>query len=399
MILGAGYAQVPLYRAANKLGYRTAACSIAGNYPGLALADEVIEADITDPDAVIRGAAAAGIAGAATCCMDLGTLALGAVCDTLYLPGPSRDTALAASDKSVEKEIYRRHGIPAAAHRVVRTAAEVREALSEIGFPAMIKAVDLTGSRGVRRVETPEEAEAAFESAMHETARDFCIVEEFLSGTMFGIEAMADAEGAMVYCLPMDNEMKGGNPSFPVGHTVPWSRPDLTQQAENLAESVIRAMGIRSCAVDLDCMLVENTMYVIEATCRAGATCISETTGLHFGIDYYEALVKLAMGEDVRPMFSLPRDLRRPAVSHLLAAPSAGILRRIECPAELPEAVADLSFCVREGDTLRPMENGRDRIGQIIVTGEDAGTCRKTMQCVMDEIRIVYEDGRREKIC
>ena len=40
MILGASYTQIPLYEAAKRLGVRTIAASIPGEYPGFGIADE-----------------------------------------------------------------------------------------------------------------------------------------------------------------------------------------------------------------------------------------------------------------------------------------------------------------------------------------------------------------------
>lgn len=41
MILGAAYWQVPIIQSAKELGYRTIVVGIKGNYPGIAIADEV----------------------------------------------------------------------------------------------------------------------------------------------------------------------------------------------------------------------------------------------------------------------------------------------------------------------------------------------------------------------
>lgn len=49
MILGASYSQLPLYEAARKLGAATVAASTPGDWPGFAVADESVYADITNP--------------------------------------------------------------------------------------------------------------------------------------------------------------------------------------------------------------------------------------------------------------------------------------------------------------------------------------------------------------
>ena len=52
MILGASYSQLPLYEAARKLGAATVAASTPGDWPGFAVADESVYADITNPESM-----------------------------------------------------------------------------------------------------------------------------------------------------------------------------------------------------------------------------------------------------------------------------------------------------------------------------------------------------------
>ena len=56
MILGASYSQLPLYEAARKLGAATVAASTPGDWPGFAVADESVYADITNPEAILKAA-------------------------------------------------------------------------------------------------------------------------------------------------------------------------------------------------------------------------------------------------------------------------------------------------------------------------------------------------------
>ena len=71
MILGASYSQIPLIKAAKRLGYRAIVASIPGDYRGFAYADEIAYVDITDPEAVLDAAREWDIDGVATCCIDV----------------------------------------------------------------------------------------------------------------------------------------------------------------------------------------------------------------------------------------------------------------------------------------------------------------------------------------
>lgn len=41
---------------------------------------------------------------------------------------------------------------------------------------------------------------------------------------------------------------------------------------------------------------------MIEITGRAGGTCLPEMVSIYYGINYYEAIVRLALGMDVQEM-------------------------------------------------------------------------------------------------
>ena len=396
LILGASYSQVPLIRAAKRLGYETVAASIPGDYAGLKEADDITYVDITDPEAVLIAAQEAEIGGVTTCCMDLGIRAQGYVCEKMELPGPGIFATEAACDKSVEKAAYVKNGVNTAPYFLVKNEEELTEALSALTFPVILKAVDLMGSRGIFRADTPEEARDAFHRSMEATARDFCIVEEFIEGTMFGVEAMIYG-GQVVFALPLGNIMREGNPSFPIGHYVPWEHADeLQAEIEELVLKVAQALEFDDCGMDLDCMYKDGKIYVIEATARAGATCITDTVSLYYGIDYYEALVKVAMGISPRDMFREDRIPKRPSITRLLGADRPGTVRKITVPegnvsqagAGLHAKVEDLSFNIAEGSRVQPLANGRDRIGQLIISGDTLEDAQALQEQLLQRIRV-----------
>ena len=375
MILGASYSQIPLIKAAQRMGVTALVASIPGDYQGFQYADEIAYVDITDPEAVLAAAKEADIDGVATCCMDVGIRALGYVCEHMKLPGLNIAAAEASCNKYLEKEAYMRHGVNTARFYKVHDKKELEEALTHLEFPVMVKAVDLMGSRGIFRSDSREDALQNFEKSMEATAQDFCIVEEFIEGSMFGVEAMV-SHGKLAYVLPLGNDLRQGNPPFPVGHHVPWEQEEtLFSQVWEQTEKVAEALGYDNCPMDLDCMLKDGKIYIIEATGRAGATCITDTVSIYYGIDYFEAIVRVALGMDVTDLFQRKDVPKTPSVTRLLSAKEKGIVESIQIPEKLPEGVMDLSFNIGKGSQVQPMENGRDRIGQLIIRGESLEQC------------------------
>ncbi len=385
LVLGASYSQIPLFQAAKRLGVRSIAATIPGPYAGIPYADEVVYCDITKPEEVLQAVKDLSIDAVTTCCMDVGTRTMGYLCKMLSLPGPGIG-AEAACDKSLQKQLYEEAGIRTAPYFLIRSVEDLQRAGRKIGYPLMLKAVDLMGSRGVFRADSEEEALSWYPLVMEQTRKDYCIAEKFLAGTMFGVEAMM-SRGSLAYVLPLGNDLHAGNPPFPQGHHVPWERADaLYEKICDVTQRVCKALAYDNCALDMDCMLQDGEIWMIESTPRAGATAITDMVGLYYGIDYFEAIVRSALGEDVSDLFRAKSGLAN--ASWLIGADRTGILEEIVLPEHLSENVVDLSFNVKSGDEVRKFSSGRDRIGQMIVKGNSAGDCLEEIRTILQNTEI-----------
>ena len=387
MILGAGYTQVPLHKAAQKLGYSTIAASIPGDYDSFNIADEIAYADISDPAAVIDAAKQFKADGVATCGLDLGMKAIGYVCEALALNGPSKSAAETVSDKYLMKKALKASGVTTADFFCIHNETELEEAIKRLTFPVILKATDQMGGRGIFKSSTPDEARENFKKSMAATKKDYCLIEKFIDGPLFGVEAMIQ-NGKIIFMLPNNTEIFEGATNIPIGHSVPFNTLDKHGDAiKREVSAAIKAVGLDNCPVNCDCILHGDEVYIVELTGRSGATGLSEMVSLKYGINYYEVIVRLAMGDDVRPFFTNESDSA--ILTHTMTAPREGILRNIknnnpDCP-----NIRELSFNISKGDHVQPFTNGRDRIGQTIITANNLDECRHLLNDL--ESHITYE--------
>ena len=179
---------------------------------------------------------------------------------------------------------------------------------------------------------------------------------------------------------------------------MPWEfQETLESQIREQIEKAVDALGFENCPLDFDCMLKDGKVYIIEATGRAGATCITDTVGIYYGIDYFEAIVRVALGMDVTELFLGPQVPRTPSVTRLLSVEQEGIVESIHIPEHLPEQVVDLSFNIRKGSQVRPMTNGADRVGQLIVKGKTLEECRSKVSEVLGTLNYeIKKNGENE---
>jgi 5-(carboxyamino)imidazole ribonucleotide synthase len=159
---------------------------------------------------------------------------VGEATDTPVHPHP--DTLRIIQDKLVQKERLEAAGVPVPAFQAVSSAEDLREALEELGYPAMLKAREGGyDGRGNVPVESPDDVEEAF-AAIEGPA----MVEEFVE---------FERELAVMGCLG-----DGERATFPVTETVheaeilrrtvspPRATATVCEQARSVALDVLDVM-------------------------------------------------------------------------------------------------------------------------------------------------------------
>ena len=267
---------------------------------------------------------------------------------------------------------------------------KLEAAMDRLPFPVILKAVDLMGSRGIFRSDTREEARANFRKSLAASGKDYCLIEEFIEGELFGVEAMVQ-NGKFLFVLPNNTEAFPAAVPTPVGHSVPFRGLDrLGAQILEQTEKAVKALGLDNCPVNCDFIRKDGKVYVVELTGRSGATGLSELTGIYYGLDYYEMLVRLAMGEDLAAWFDEPAE-KTAVLTHTMLSDREGMLRKIWNENRETKGVKELSFNVKPGDSVRPYTNGRDRIGQVILAGESLPWCERRLKDILNHIRLELE--------
>ena len=387
MIMGAGIYQVPLINAAKRMGIHTIAVSIPGNYPGFAIADEICHINTVDYEAVLKVAKEKKIDGIVTAGTDVAVITIGKVCDELGLKGISFEAAKIAVDKMLMKTCYEANGVRTARYRKVNFDDNVEEKISDLHYPLIFKTVDSSGSRGITRVDAPEEIPAAIEAAKTVTRKDYYLVEEFITGEEFGAQAYI-YNGKIRFILPHGDYVFMGNTGVPVGHFAPY---DLTEEARKdvfeQTEKAVKAMGLDNCAINCDFIRHDNKTYVLEIGGRSGATCLAELVSIYYGFNYYEKIIQGALGEE--PDF--PLDKAVPNASKLLMSDRDGTIRSIVDHNEPNEDICEVMFDYTVGSKVKKFRVGPHRIGHVVTKGRTLDEAVETLNKALANIEIRVE--------
>lgn len=385
MILGAGTYQVPLIKQAKKMGHEVILISVQGNYPGFEYADKIYYEDTTNSEKVLEIAMAEEIDGICTTGTDVALPSIGKVVDRLGLCGASFDSALAASNKRIMKEKFISHNVRTAKFCQVTNLDETIQAFEDLEKPVIFKAVDSSGSRGIIKVEIENEIAEAFQNVMSVTKLDYFLVEEFIEGNEFGAQAFV-YNGIIGFVMPHGDTLHTSQGiSVPTGHFVPFELPEkVLKDIQIQLERCIKALELNNCAINADFILKDDKVYVLEIGARAGATCLPELVSTYYDMNFYEQMVKVALGE--KPEFK--DDGIQPCYSDLIISKKSGIIEEIVLPDLDDPNIIDVSFDYKVGDTVNQFKVGPDRIGQVIVKGKTLEEATSMIEKLMKEINV-----------
>ena len=107
----------------------------------------------------------------------------------LGIAGTTPETADLFRDKARMKEELRRHGLPCARHRLIRSWADGEEFVREVGFPLVLKPPAGMGCKATWRINSVDELRAALR-ALHASPEQPALAEEFLRGREHSFETI-----------------------------------------------------------------------------------------------------------------------------------------------------------------------------------------------------------------
>lgn len=395
MIMGAGIYQVPLIKKAKAMGLETLVVSIPGEYPGIALADEFIPLDTRDKEGILKYAMERGIRGICTSGTDVAVQTIGYVNEHMNLSGISYEAAQKVTDKLLMKQAFSKHDVSTAAFEKVTSYEQALSAADTIGYPVIVKIVDSSGSRGVKKVKSREELLDAYTEASNITKKDYLLIEAFIDAEEIGVDAFVSEHGIEVF-LPHEKFTYTVNGvTVPMGHAFPFHADNkLFAELEKQMNLAVEAVGLKNCPVNADVFIKEDKVWIIEIGGRTGATCIPELISTYKGYDWYEKIIRAALGESVD--FTSEKEI--PCMAKLLFSHKDGIIKHID--QKVVQTLLEKGVIVQLdygiGKTIETMKNATDRIGHVIMSGDDESVLDEYLAMLRGAIELEENSSKLE---
>jgi biotin carboxylase len=314
--------------------------------------------------------------------------------------------ASASGNKLLAREAFRRAGLPTPAFRDITADTNVAVLARNVSYPAVVKPLTLSGSRGVIRANSPAELSAAIdriramlrspdERAESEASRDRLLVEAFIPGREFAVEGLL-TEGRFHLLAIFDKPDPLDGPFFEETiYVTPSREPDSVQQEIVAAiGKATTALGLRHGPVHAECRRNAGGVFVLEVAARPiGGLCSRvlrfQSPSSPSAVSLEELILRHAVGEDVG---SYTREARAAAVM-MIPIPGRGVLRGIEGveEARAVPGVEDVVISAKPDTLLVPLPEGRSYLGFIFARATTPAAAEQAVRDAHHKLTVVVQ--------
>ena len=395
-----GHSYVLLSRAPE---YYSRQSPVAGGHPVLNLAEDVVTVETNDLAALIECAARLhdreAFAGVMTSC-DFYLFAAARVARELGLPGPSPEAMAVAVRKDLVREACRRAGLASPLFSVAARVGDVTRFAAEVGYPVVVKPVDLSASEKVALVRDDSEAARAFEEVMADEVNSRgqartrrALVESFVPGDELCVETLSRRGRTTI--LGMSGKTLSRPPLFlELGSfTPPEVAPEQQRDVIRYVRSVLAAIGHSHGLAHVEVRLSPAGPALIEVNPRMGGDYLSELYEHTTGIDIAGLEVQLAVGADLELPIELPM-VRGSAALECLLPPRAGRIVRVEGAEALARdrRYPRVSIKPVEGAQVPDPRDNSSFIGFIIAVDPEGVGARHIARQGLERLRVVMDE-------
>ncbi len=299
VIIGANDFQNQLILKAKELGYETHVFAWQDGSIGETTADHFYPISIVEKDKILEKCREINPVGICSIASDLASITVNYVAEKLGLACNPTSIIERCTNKYIMREALLNGGIKVPKHIKVGPEDELR--LDGYHFPIIVKPTDRSGSRGITKVTSADEAKNAVKNASEYSFEHKAIIEEFIDGNEYSCECISRC--GEHFFLAFTKKYTTGAPNFiETGHSEPSDIP--VEWQEKIKKNIFKALdalGIKNGASHTEFKVDQDGNFgIIEIGARMGGDCIgSDLVPLSTGYDFMKMVIDVACGNEI----------------------------------------------------------------------------------------------------
>jgi len=388
MILGGSGYILPVIKKAHELGLYVITADYLPDNTAHKVSDEYCNVSVMNQDATLRVAQEKKIDGIISFACDAGAVTAAYVAEKMNLPFQgSYESTMILQDKGKFRSFLTKHGFNVPhAKRYTDTKAPSND-IDFFTWPVIVKPTDSAGSKGVTKIDSPDQLESAIDKAIKGSHNDAFIIEDFL--TFQGYHSSADVftvNGDVKFITYSDQlfDKEADNAYTP--SLIIWPTTMSQEHQRYLSSETQRLMHLlhmKNGIYNIEtCVGIDGKPYLMEVSPRGGGCKIAEIQELAMGVPLIENEIRGAMGLPLLEMNGHPCDGHWCEMVVHAAKGEQGILKRIVIDDGIKKKYLKIeALTAKPGDIVHPFTGGNMALGDLIFRFET----REELETVMSE--------------
>lgn len=303
-IIGASYLQMPLVKKTKEMGVESICFAWEEGAVCKDECDRFYPVSTVDKEEILRICREIKIDGITTIASDVAVLTVNYVAEKMGLVGNPDKYSLTATNKYLMRQCFMEHDVPSP--KFCLTDGTIPKAVRSFRYPVIVKPTDRSGSRGVEKVDTAEEIQAAIERACKESFQKKAVIEEFVEGREISVESISYK--GKHYVLQITDKVTTEAPFFvELEHHQPSTLPDdIKLRVKEIVLNALDALHIQYGASHAELKITrDGDIRVIEIGARMGGDFIgSDLVKLSTGYDFLKGVIEVALGDFEEPVMT-----------------------------------------------------------------------------------------------
>lgn len=403
LVLGASTGQVPFIKLFKKHKCYVIVASVKGRYPGFEIADKCYYVDTRDKEAILDISKQEQIDIIATDQTDVSVPTVAYVAEKMGLKGIGIKTAEIFTDKYVMRCHAEKAGIPVPKFIMVTDATNLHDKVSEMEYPLISKPVNSSGSRGVHRIDNPNELEEKVKQSLKSSFDNKVIIEEFIEGT----EYLADGLALNNNYITLDFGIKEyfNLPDTYISKMCMFSSSALAENDEEIDvvktnTALVKAFNLSFGITHAEYIYSQkrHKAYLVEIAARGGGVYLSShLTPRACGVNSNEILIDYYVNDKIVDISSLKLDKNVSCWRCFALKP--GTISRIENVDKVKEIAGVTEAFLDDltiGTKIGELKDDTCKLGPILFYGSNRDECYAAIQKVKDTLVIETIDDSKQ---
>ena len=374
MLLGGSRYLMPVIKKAHELGLYVITCDYLPENDAHKYADEYINVSIINKEEVLAVAYDKQISGIMSFACDPGVVTAAYVAEKMGLPFQgSYESVSILQNKGRFRQFLIDNGFncPHA-----KSYCDVKAPYNDVDFftwPVIVKPVDSAGSKGVTKVERPEELSKAIQIALENGHNGEFIIEDFL--TFESYHSSTDpftVDGKLKYISFSDQlfDKDADNPYTPA--FIIWPTTMKQEHQDYLASEIQRLMDLlhmKTGIYNIESVVgVGGIPYIMEVSPRGGGCKIAELQEMSVGVNVIENEIRKAVGMELLPITETPIEGHWCEMIIHARPGQEGTFERMEIRKDLRENnVRVIDMSTKLGDYVHPFTGANMALGDMFL--------------------------------